>query len=181
MNESLVVPEAKAVKKTISEVRESMEVLQEMQDLETDFPELFRDGSNNGNWFSRHKRDIGMVGAGLGAGLAAAVGVWFYDRRKRKQMLEQITFAIKAAKTVLDVPDARSVLAMSGKDVEIKAADFLIENNADLQRVIETQMTKFALGQKEHTDWVHALRALSQLAQVVQAKFHKIGGNSSES
>jgi hypothetical protein len=146
----------------------------EMHELTDDIDNVLHqmERRSDKNWFSRNKRDIGMVSSGLAAGLVVAIGTWFYNRRKRKQMLEQMLFAIKAARTVMDVPDARSILSANGKDTEIKAADYLIESNPDLQRVIEEQMFKNVLGKKEHDQWVLALRALVALAQVTQSRFH---------
>jgi hypothetical protein len=171
-------PQEETIEEAIADLHQVGRLYGEMHKLQNEFPELDFGVARKGNWFSRNKHDIGMIGIGLGAGLAAAVGVWFYEKRKRKQMLEQITFAIKAAKTLLEAPDTKSILSANGKDVEIKAADYLIQHSPDLQRVIAEQMLKSLLGKKEHTEWLHALRALGQLAQLVQAKLRVAGDTS---
>jgi hypothetical protein len=123
-------------------------------------------------FFLRNKEGIAMYSMGLATGLAAAIGVWFYQRRVRTKLLEDLKFGIRAARTIMEYPDASKILSENDKSIEIIAAEYVIGNNAELQNIISEKFVSKGLNKKEHAQWVFALRALTDLAQVVQVKFH---------
>lgn len=134
---------------------------------------LFSDQEEMGGFISRNQQGLVWGSIGLTAGLTAGFGAWFYERRKRIQALETLTFGIAAAVAVYEGGvDVTSVASEKGKIVDINAAEYVMNNLADLQRVIEEKLVSVKLGQKEFVRWVGALRSLAYVANLIQAKHH---------
>ena len=117
-------------------------------------------------FFGRNQQMITGVGIGLLSGLAIGTGAWFYERRKRMQVLEMLTLGLTAAHTALEFPDATSAI-INGKSFDINAADYIIRDNAKLQAVVHDMLERAKLNAKEQEKWIHALNGLSNLSQVV--------------